>query len=1035
MALQFQQQQVPFTYGLAEGVDPHQTPPGTLVTAENVVWKKSGRLEKRYGTRLLTKSIQSGGNISAAARLFSRGSEIDLIDGTYIYSFSSGSSRWRQSNQIPEVGLTWPDTLVQTGQGALATDVAYAGGYIVHAWVTGNPGALAGTGALFYQVLDSTSGCVILGPSPLDTSGVSGVRVAVTGSTAYVVYTNGTTIKCQVLNLSTMAIGSGANLRTDYTSGAAGFFDAIVYNSNLTIAYVSSAAAPKLLLYSYNSTLVQQASGSISGEAAVAFQGLSIAATLGDNLLWVAYATAALTRFAAANPSTLVQSVAPVTIQAIAATSVGVVRVDSTHALVAYEDGSANPSKVSTRLVSSAGTVDAASARGTIGAKLLTRPFVLGSLFYVFVTDNVAATGGFYTGNYSALIECPTTGDSASSSVAHRYVGKVDHLVAGQPLAGQLSNVAAMSATSVVAPLLYQEIAAQSQKSILQGVRRVVCSIGSSRPQDFWRAVNYGSDIYLCAGVLTAWDGVRPVDYGFLRPPSLAQATPSTTGGTMAAGTYFYGFTLEYRTATGTLHRSQVNSYNQSFTTTTGTSSVAVNVSISTISNKSPPGTAGALPGTNGGLPVQLPVFRTVASGSNLQRLTVDPGFTTVTVDTTSTLQSFTDTRPDSAVDGVSLTLLSRPGIYTLGGVLGDEQPPAFTTMALHKQRIWGIDGSGRQMWFSKSFLDDYGTAPGFSTTFLVQFDKPVTALASMDEKLIAFWSSGVWYFLGGDNITPNGLQTDLQGPIVVQSDVGCTNPRSVVSVPDGVMFQSDRGIYLLTRGLELVWIGRPIKDTLEAYPSVTSATLVAKSNEVRFTCNNAGTTAGVELRYNYIEKQWSTVKYTDGATYGCPIADATMCNGVYTWVTPSGQAYQEDTTTYLDAGSTWVPMTIETAWLSATGPLSFKSVRSFQLEGVSNTNHDLTISVGFDSDTAYAQATTFAAGTPVTTVGPLEQCEITIGTRRKCQHIRFKIQDATPTDPHTYAVTTGQGPSFDMMGIEFGAKQGFAVNPATKKG
>jgi hypothetical protein len=73
----------------------------------------------------------------------------------------------------------------------------------------------------------------------------------------------------------------------------------------------------------------------------------------------------------------------------------------------------------------------------------------------------------------------------------------------------------------------------------------------------------------------------------------------------------------------------------------------------------------------------------------------------------------------------------------------------------------------------------------------------------------------------------------------------------------------------------------------------------------------------------------------------------------------------------------------------------------------------------------------TFPALSAVTSVGD-EQLEVTIGTRRKCQAIRFRIQDATPS---AGTLGIGRGPAFDMFGIEVGSKRGFNVNPATKKG
>jgi hypothetical protein len=70
-----------------------------------------------------------------------------------------------------------------------------------------------------------------------------------------------------------------------------------------------------------------------------------------------------------------------------------------------------------------------------------------------------------------------------------------------------------------------------------------------------------------------------------------------------------------------------------------------------------------------------------------------------------------------------------------------------------------------------------------------------------------------------------------------------------------------------------------------------------------------------------------------------------------------------------------------------------------------------------------------------VTSTGPFESCGITVGTRRKCQAIRFKIQDATPTNSGSFPVGTGQGPSFDMLGFTVGIKKGLGDRDVRRSG
>ncbi len=353
-----------------------------------------------------------------------------------------------------------------------------------------------------------------------------------------------------------------------------------------------------------------------------------------------------------------------------------------------------------------------------------------------------------------------------------------------------------------------------------------------------------------------------------------------------------------------------------------------------------------------------------------------------------------------------------------------------------HADRLWVLTGDRKTWWYSKAFQDDLGTAPGFHPNLRLAFNDLQTAALSLDDKGVFYSANGVKYLLG-IGPTPNGLNSDFQGPFTIQSDVGCINARSLVATPDGHMFLSSRGIYLLTRGLELFWIGRQVQDQIAAFPVITSAVLVAKQNQVRFTCNTADGASGIVLVFDYVEKQWSTFRYlqSEAGGPGAAIADAFMWNGAWTCVTPAGQVWVESSTAYLDSGA-WVYLTLETAWNSAAGPLGYQSVRNFGLGGVSYSNHDLAISVGFDGEESYDQGPeAFEAGSDVTAIGPLEHCSISINDRRKCSSIRFKVTDAPPTDPGTFPLGNGRGAAFDTMLIEVGLMRGPRRTSETRKG
>jgi hypothetical protein len=1027
MALEFALSQHPFRVGLAEGVDPRQAPPGTLLTAENVEWSKSGRLQKRSGVAAVTTAGLGGGDTTVTNRLFARGNELCMVaDHRDLYTLASSSATsWHLVGNVPEVGVT-TETLIDTLAGISASDVAVsAAGVTVHAWVTGSPFS-GSAGSLYVQALHGSTQFVA--PVLLNQSTSYGCRVLIIGTTAWVI-TNvaGTEIRAFPFDLTTGTVDpvTYTALRSDAVNNA---FDACVIGSTIVLAYTKTG--PAFSLYSYNTSLVQQATAAVTGETLEA-EAVSICGASGDFLAVVYSVNNAGTwsaKSAVANPSTLAQTVAPFTLQSgsYVIPYVGCCWFDTAQYIASHSVVRTENQAAVTVLISAAGSIDATTERGTTGKLPTSRPFMLGTRCYMSLVDYPEIVGARQGFAESALVqvEVSDTG-SPGDYVPHRMVAKLERGLGG--VTGYYTPMPSVAVSGDEAWLLVPYQADPTNNIVYQrnGMRLAHLTVGSELPSDYWRSVTVGQETYIAAGQFAAYDGQHVFDYGFERAPWVSATSTSGAAGSVAAGDYLYAFHGEFRSAAGVRHRSAVG-YSAVVTAAGAGSTNTIKVGGCNLGLKQGQGMADAAP-----LWTMLEAHRTVVGGSVYYRLSADPYANIMLLTVLNDTQDLVDTRADSDMDGSGTDLNTRPLLYTTGGILDDEQPPALTTVLLHKSRLWGIASDRRTIWYSKSFQDDLGTAPGFSTSFRIGFDEELTALASMDEKLIVFGEQSIWYILG-EGPAPDGSNSDLTSANGIQTDVGCIDPRSIVSTPDGIMFQSARGLYLLTRGLELVWIGRAVKDQLISYPNVTSAVLVPNKNQVRFSCNNDAGTAHVVLVFDYVEKQWTTFRYLGGTV---AIADACVWEGQYTFATTARAIYQESAATYLDAGS-WVTLTLETAWLSAAGPLAFQSVRRFALHGESHTNHDLSVWVGFDGAASYAQGpATFLAGSVVTSVGDLEACEVHIGNRRKCSSVRFKIQDATPTTPGTYPVTTGRGPSFGTMGIEVGIKRGFEKKPAAKRG
>src|SRR5690606_35481745 len=128
------------------------------------------------------------------------------------------------------------------------------------------------------------------------------------------------------------------------------------------------------------------------------------------------------------------------------------------------------------------------------------------------------------------------------------------------------------------------------------------------------------------------------------------------------------------------------------------------------------------------------------------------------------------------------------------------------------------------------------GYAPEFSPELRLSFDPyggDITGIVVMDDLLVVFKESAIFVVGGAGPAAAPELGGGWTAPELVTSDVGCTSQDSIGYPPEGVLFQSRKGIYLLGRDRKVVYIGAPV----EAYneQTVTATTLIEDRTEIRF--------------------------------------------------------------------------------------------------------------------------------------------------------------------------------------------------------
>lgn len=397
--------------------------------------------------------------------------------------------------------------------------------------------------------------------------------------------------------------------------------------------------------------------------------------------------------------------------------------------------------------------------------------------------------------------------------------------------------------------------------------------------------------------------------------------------------------------------------------------------------------------------PVSIAVYRTLVDENLFYRLT---SFTApILNDKTVDYISFTDNMTDNV-------LIGNEQLYTTGGVLPNSAPPALHVMTQYKNRLVGISSEDPlTWWFSKPV--GTGIPVQFSQAFykkIPELGGAVTALGRLDDKLVFFKRSSVFIIVGAG---PNnlGLQDDFNDPELVTTDTGCTEPKSVVRMPMGLMYKSAKGIYLINRGLNVQYIGAPV----EAYngDAITSSQLIENVNQVRFTL-----ATGKTLVYDYFFDQWSVFTNQNAI-------DSTLFETKTTYLTPGGRIFKEAENVWTDAG-TPIYLRLKTAWLSMNGLQGLERIYNAMVLGDYKSPHTLTIQVAHEFDATPSQTTAI----PSPTSPGVYQYKVYM-TRQKTDAMQFTLQESQ-TGP-----TYGEGLDISAITIEAGVKSGTNKLPASK--
>lgn len=466
------------------------------------------------------------------------------------------------------------------------------------------------------------------------------------------------------------------------------------------------------------------------------------------------------------------------------------------------------------------------------------------------------------------------------------------------------------------------------------------------------KGVSIGQGHYFPGGTIQYYSGTTCTEQGFhINPTQVEEGTPDT--GTVPVGDYLFAISYEWTDPNGVRYESQPSA-------TTSINFDGSEKKLVTLYN---------YPFARARGTVVVNLYMSEADGDILY------------------LKEQTEITWTTLSDAIEITTgpdTSKRILYTTGGVLGHTPMPPCSSMTEFKNRLVfvGLDVPSK-LGFTKKLVNLEQLA--FNTEFTIdipaKYGHP-KVVANLDDNLIVFTDGGALYQISGDGPNELGQLSTFTDPSLIQTDVGSTNPNSLAVIDKGLLFQSDKGIFILTRSLQTQYIGAAVEDYNDLV--ITSATVIETRQEVRFT-----TRTGETLVYNYFYDQWMThTNYVAEAS--------TFWDGRFVHGKTDGSVHIETPDAYLDTGTTAITPTLVTSWLSFAGVLGFKRIYWINFLSQFFANYTQRIEIAYDFENTYSETVNVDSADSLSTSTVMDFRHKP--ARQKCSSIRLRLKaiDAT---------------------------------------
>ena len=984
--------EVPFIRGQDEGVDSkllsEVAPKGTLARAVNVRLRKDGRLGMRRDYDSLSMTSTAGTLVASDVlnfdgRLCALGDSLGRDYPSDIYEFVNGSVPWVGSEADGDrrlsfaTGLRDIGRLPATGTTCLAVDVSAAGGWVCMVLSDATQSFVtvfrADNGA---KLLVERSTAVLFRPRVVAISGVFYIGGLTSAGTAVDLRSFNPASNTATQVVSTPFAAGAAVVAWDMTTNTAG--------TELIMGVARSTPTSEIRRVNTSGTTLQTITGpaTLFDFVSVWNDGTRI------HLLDVPNATKVirLSTYLVAGgalengPTTLYSSATTVQQPSFVQRSSTVLRptsqLDSNNLTIAYQDV----------------TIATHGLGGTIttwrASHLTTKAF--GFLSASSGLNDPLVGGRFISVDLSNFL----------ALIPNQPLAAKDHYIGGGSLT-QLPHIGRDSSTG----RYYWANITQDTDGISSPVVTEFSAASNARIQ----SASLGGHLYLALAAATVYDGREAVESGFLDTPVIISAVGSNGAGTLTGGaTYSIAVVWEKLDALGALHTSTPSEVSQ---VALGVSDDTITVTVTT-----PHSTRRNATHSNFAATVSAVAYCSVANGDQLHRATV-----------TSTGSTFLGNTVTLTILGPDTTLETQGVLYTQGERGALSGPLPFET-ALPCRYVWAskerlfIGGLpyAAQVQESRPLFPNEPIQWSLGLGFFALVRGDVTAVAILDERRFVFTREEI-FTVPGEGIDDNGNGV-FGPPQKLPSETGCIDWRSLCEIGAGLLFQGDSDkIYLLPRGgVAPVWIGQPVRDTLAAYPVITSASFCRGDQTVAFTCVNTGGTDGRILVYDTRAQTWYVDEPLTAETYRSSCA----VDGRLHYVNGSGTVRRQQTS---ETPTTFIPMTLEGSDLYPAGRNGWAQIYEASVLCEFRGNFVLTLAYSLDGGSTY---TTHARTYSVSglSVGARVRRTWKLGPYQ-AESIRLRFTATALSGAATAGCT------WHSYGVLFEATEGLARMPADSQG